>query len=45
VLYLTNSYVPVFVGIGLLMPVAFVVGSTLMGRVEPIRFPAAAAAR
>jgi ACS family hexuronate transporter-like MFS transporter len=38
---LTQSYVPVFVGIGLLMPVAFVVGFLLMGRVEPIRFPTA----
>jgi ACS family hexuronate transporter-like MFS transporter len=37
---LTQSYVPVFVGIGLLMPVAFVVGFSLMGRVEPIRFAA-----
>jgi ACS family hexuronate transporter-like MFS transporter len=34
---ITHSYVPVFVGIGLLMPVAFVVGVTLMGRVEPVR--------
>ena len=34
---LTHSYVPVFVGIGLLMPVAFLVGTTLMGRVEPVR--------
>jgi len=34
---LTHSYVPVFVGIGLLMPVAFVVGTWLMGRVEPVR--------
>jgi ACS family hexuronate transporter-like MFS transporter len=33
---LTHSYVPVFVGIGLLMPVAFVVGTVLMGRVEPV---------
>jgi hypothetical protein len=33
---LTHSYVPVFVGIGLLMPVAFVVGVKLMGRVEPV---------
>ena len=33
---LTHSYIPVFVGIGLLMPVAYVVGSTLMGRVEPV---------
>ena len=34
---LTHSYVPVFVGIGLLMPVAFVVGTALMGRIEPVR--------
>ncbi len=33
---LTHSYVPVFVGIGLLMPVAFVVGTALMGRVRPV---------
>ena len=33
---LTHSYVPVFVGIGLLMPVAFLVGSSLMGRVQPV---------
>jgi len=34
---LTHSYVPVFIGIGLLMPVAFVVGTLLMGRVEPVQ--------
>jgi ACS family hexuronate transporter-like MFS transporter len=33
---LTHSYAPVFVGIGLLMPVALVVGFTLMKRVEPV---------
>lgn len=33
----THSYVPVFIGIGLLMPVALIVGLSLMGRVEPIR--------
>jgi ACS family hexuronate transporter-like MFS transporter len=33
---LTHSYVPVFVGIGLLMPVAFVVGNWLMGKVEAV---------
>ncbi len=32
---LTHSYAPVFVGIGLLMPVAMLVGFTLMRRVEP----------
>jgi ACS family hexuronate transporter-like MFS transporter len=36
---LTHSYVPVFVGIGSLMPVAFLVGATLMGRVEPVTLP------
>jgi MFS transporter, ACS family, hexuronate transporter len=33
----THSYQPVFVGIGLLMPVAMVVGFSLMGRVEPAK--------
>jgi len=33
----TGSYAPVFIGIGLLMPVAWVVGTALMGRVEPVR--------
>ena len=33
---LTHSYVPLFIGIGLLMPVALPVGFQLMGRVEPI---------
>jgi ACS family hexuronate transporter-like MFS transporter len=33
----THSYTPVFVGIGLLMPVALLVGTTLMGRVEPVK--------
>ncbi len=33
----TGSYVPVFIGIGLLMPVAWAVGTWLMGRVEPVR--------
>jgi len=37
VLDLTHSYVPVFVGLGLVMPVAFVVGTTLMRRVEPVQ--------
>lgn len=36
VLDVTHSYVPVFVGIGLSMPVALLVGFTLMRRVEPI---------
>jgi nitrate/nitrite transporter NarK len=33
----TGSYVPVFIGIGLLMPVASVVGTWLMGLVELVR--------
>jgi hypothetical protein len=33
---ITHSYVPVFVGLGLLMPVACVVGLALMGRVERV---------
>jgi ACS family hexuronate transporter-like MFS transporter len=33
---ITHSYVPVFIGIGLLMPVALVVGFTLMRKVEPV---------
>ena len=32
----THSYVPVFVGIGLLMPIALVAGFALMKRVEPV---------
>jgi ACS family hexuronate transporter-like MFS transporter len=32
----THSYAPVFVGIGLLMPVAFLIGTLLMGRVERV---------
>ena len=34
---LTHSYQPVFVGIGLVMPVALVVGFSLMRRVEQVR--------
>jgi ACS family hexuronate transporter-like MFS transporter len=34
---LTGSYVPVFIGIGLMTPVAFVVGTALMGRIQPVR--------
>jgi ACS family hexuronate transporter-like MFS transporter len=37
----THSYVPVFIGIGLLMPVAAAVGFTLIGRGEPARLPEA----
>ena len=33
----TGSYVPVFIGIGLLMPVALVAGFALMRRVEPVK--------
>jgi ACS family hexuronate transporter-like MFS transporter len=40
---LTHNYVPVFIGIGLLMPVAYLVGTALMGRVEPVRLPEATA--
>ncbi len=36
VLDATHSYVPVFVGIGMLMPIAFLLGSLLMGRIEPV---------
>jgi ACS family hexuronate transporter-like MFS transporter len=39
VLDLTGSYVPVFVGIGLLMPTAFLIGARLMGRVEQVSIP------
>ena len=31
-----GDYTPVFVGIGMLMPVALIVGLSLMGRVEPV---------
>jgi MFS transporter, ACS family, hexuronate transporter len=33
---LTHSYVPVFVGIGIPMPVAMAVGFAMMRRVEPV---------
>jgi ACS family hexuronate transporter-like MFS transporter len=33
---LTHSYAPVFIGLGLLMPIAFLAGMTLMGRVERV---------
>jgi ACS family hexuronate transporter-like MFS transporter len=36
VLDVTGSYTPIFIGIGLLMPVALIVGFSLMGRVEPV---------
>ena len=32
-----GNYTPVFVGIGMLMPVALIVGLSLMGRVEQVR--------
>jgi ACS family hexuronate transporter-like MFS transporter len=34
----THSYAPVFVGIGLMMPVAMIVGFLLMKKVEPVEF-------
>ena len=37
VLDATNSYVPVFIGLSLLMPIGLALGFFLMGRVEPIR--------
>ncbi|MCC6862663.1 MAG: MFS transporter [Bryobacterales bacterium] len=40
VLDATHSYTPVFVGIGLLLPVGFVVGTALMGRVQPVQMGA-----
>ena len=33
----THSYAPVFIGLGLLMPIALLVGTALMGRVEPVK--------
>jgi len=33
----THSYTPVFIGLSLLMPVAMIVGFSLMGRVEPVQ--------
>ena len=38
----THSYTPVFIGLSLLMPVALLVGMTLMKRVEPVDLPIAA---
>jgi hypothetical protein len=32
----THSYTPVFIGIGLLMPIALLAGTALMGRVEQV---------
>jgi ACS family hexuronate transporter-like MFS transporter len=36
VLDLTHSYTPVFIGIGVTMPMAMIIGFTLMKRVEPV---------
>jgi len=36
VLDATHSYAPVFIGLGLLMPIALVAGTALMGRIEPV---------
>lgn len=36
VLDLKVGYIPVFIGISLLMPIAMIVGLSLMGRVEPV---------
>jgi ACS family hexuronate transporter-like MFS transporter len=35
----THSYTPVFVGLGVLMPVAMLIGFTLMKKVEPVELP------
>jgi ACS family hexuronate transporter-like MFS transporter len=32
-----HSYAPVFIGLGLLMPIALLAGTALMGRVEPMK--------
>ncbi len=37
---LTGSYIPVFAGLGLLMPIAYLIGTRLMGTVEPVDLPA-----
>jgi ACS family hexuronate transporter-like MFS transporter len=34
---LTNSYQPVFIGLALLMPCAYLIGSTVLGHIEPVR--------
>jgi hypothetical protein len=33
----THSYAPVFIGLGLLMPIALLAGTALMGRIEPVK--------
>jgi ACS family hexuronate transporter-like MFS transporter len=38
----THSYIPVFIGIGLLMPVAMLIGFTLLKRIEPVQMKVAA---
>ncbi len=37
---LTGSYTPVFLALGLVMPIAFTAGMLLMGRVERLEFEA-----
>jgi hypothetical protein len=37
VLDITHSYEPVFIGIGLLMPIALIVGLLMMGRVVQVQ--------
>jgi ACS family hexuronate transporter-like MFS transporter len=37
---LTHSYAPVFIGIGVLMPFAMLIGFSLMKKVEPVKLPA-----
>jgi ACS family hexuronate transporter-like MFS transporter len=32
----THSYAPVFIGLSLLMPIALLAGTALMGRIEPV---------
>jgi ACS family hexuronate transporter-like MFS transporter len=33
----THSYAPVFIGLSLLMPIALLAGTALMGRIEPVK--------
>jgi ACS family hexuronate transporter-like MFS transporter len=42
VLDLTHSYTPVFIGIGLTMPLAMIVGFSLMKKVEQVQLGPAA---
>ena len=39
VLDLKWGYAPVFIGMGVLMPIALIVGLSLMGRVDPVKDP------